>query len=175
MEPQTDQPQANPPAMPSSEVPQGTPSNQTSEPTESKKSFLNPKTLIIIIVVVILLVGLGLGVWLLGKKDKMAQRAPSATPAAQAEVQGVSLSLESPTDGAVMVNNTLVVKGKTAPKATVVYYTTKDQGSTESDEAGNFTGTLQAGSGINTLTVTAYADNGDEKSLTVDVVSDAQS
>lgn len=85
------------------------------------------------------------------------------------------LTLESPSDGSLAENNQLVVKGRTSPRATVVYFTDSDQGSTEADEKGTFSGTMLLASGINTLTVTAYNEDGEEKSIVIDVVYDDES
>lgn len=84
------------------------------------------------------------------------------------------LTLESPSDETLVENNTLVVKGKTLPNTTVVFYTEENDGSAESNASGEFEGTIPLVSGINTLTVAAFGENGEEESMTVDVVYDQE-
>ncbi|MFH0864087.1 MAG: hypothetical protein V1858_03300 [Candidatus Gottesmanbacteria bacterium] len=85
------------------------------------------------------------------------------------------LTLDSPSDSLIVTGDQLLVKGQTLPGATVVFYTDDDQNSTEADTQGKFEGNLKlSNSGINNLNVTAYAENGEEKSLAVDLVYDNQ-
>ncbi len=84
----------------------------------------------------------------------------------------LGLTLESPVDGSLIKDNKVLVKGRTAPNTTVVFYTDSDDNSIQSDENGNFESYISLGEGINTLTVTAFGENGDEKSVTLDVVND---
>lgn len=74
----------------------------------------------------------------------------------------------------VVDGDQVVVKGKTLPNTAVVFYTDNDQNSVESDTNGQFEGTIALSSGINSLIVTAYAENGEEKSTTLDLVYDDQ-
>ena len=88
-------------------------------------------------------------------------------------VQPLTLNLESPADETIVVSDRITVKGKTLPKTTVVFYTDSDANSIESDASGYFEGTINLSSGINTLTVEAFADNGEEKSISLDIVYDS--
>lgn len=87
----------------------------------------------------------------------------------------LTLNLESPSDGTLAVNNRILVKGTTSPNTTVVFYNDIDQSSVESDANGRFEGNLALAEGINSLVVTAFAENGEEKSVTVEIVNDPQS
>ncbi len=87
----------------------------------------------------------------------------------------LSLTLESPASGDIVLDDLVLVKGKTLPQTTVVFYTETDENSMESDSQGNFEGTLTLEIGINTLTVTAFAENGEEKTITLDLVYDEES
>jgi len=84
----------------------------------------------------------------------------------------LGLSLESPASGDVILDGLMTVKGKATPNATVIFYTESDENSVESDTQGNFEGTLSLEAGINTLTVVSFASNGEEESLTLDLVYD---
>lgn len=93
---------------------------------------------------------------------------PTATPIPYA----FDLSIESPSDNEVTHQNRIAVKGKTSPKSTVVLFSDNDQNSVESDDSGNFTGDVLLASGINSITITAYGENDEEKSQALDVVYD---
>lgn len=84
----------------------------------------------------------------------------------------LTLGLKSPYDGLILTSNILEVKGVTLPNSTVVFYTETDENSVESDENGDFAGTINLQNGINTLVVTAFSVKGEEKTLVVDVVYD---
>lgn len=80
------------------------------------------------------------------------------------------LSLESPNSNTVAVNDQALIKGKTLPNTTIVMYNETGEAALESDQNGNFQGMLQLLPGDNVLTVTAFSDNGDEKSLNINIV-----
>lgn len=90
-------------------------------------------------------------------------------------VQPFILTIESPTDETVVTNNIVTIKGKTLPNITVMYYTETDDGTLESDVNGNFEATLTLVDGINTLTIMAFAENGEEKSVTLSIIYDSES
>ncbi len=85
-----------------------------------------------------------------------------------------TLSLESPTDGTLAVNNEILVKGKTTPQTTVMIYTDEDQTSIVSGDQGLFEATITLSSGINTLNVTAFSSDGQEKNISVNILRDGQ-
>lgn len=86
----------------------------------------------------------------------------------------LTLTLESPVDEQLFIGEELLVKGKTLPNIPVVVFTDTDTNSTESDEKGSFETTIVLAGGINSLTVSAFADNGEEKSLALNLVYDDQ-
>ena len=88
--------------------------------------------------------------------------------------QPFTLSLESPVDGALILGNKLLVKGKTLPNTTVVFFTETDANSVESDENGQFEGVLILENGINTLTVNAFSEEGEEKEISLNIVYDEE-
>ncbi len=87
----------------------------------------------------------------------------------------LTLTLDSPKDEELSVNNEILVKGNTLPNTTVVMFNETDEVTVDSDANGNFETTIQLAEGINSLTVTAFAEDGQEKSLTVDIVRNAES
>ncbi|HJZ05653.1 hypothetical protein A2634_05290 [Candidatus Amesbacteria bacterium RIFCSPHIGHO2_01_FULL_48_32] len=93
---------------------------------------------------------------------------PSPTP------EALFLKLTSPTSGEQAVDGEIIVSGQTLPNTTVLVYTESDQTSVESDSSGLFETTITLGKGSNALTVTAFGDNGDESSQSIDVVYDSQ-
>lgn len=95
-------------------------------------------------------------------------------PTAEQTTKVLTLSLESPTDGELAVNDEILVSGKTLPNTTVVVFTENDETSFESDAAGYFESTIKLINGINQLVVTAFADDGQEKAVILDVVHDSE-
>lgn len=97
----------------------------------------------------------------------IAYTAPTPTPAP------LTLTLTSPKDGELAVNSEIIVEGVTAPDTTVVIFTEDDETTVESDSTGKFSTTVTLSAGINTLVITAFSDNGEEKGLSIDIVYDA--
>lgn len=100
------------------------------------------------------------------------QEKTKITPITPIIPQPLILSLESPAEGAIATQEQITVRGQTLPAATVVFYTETDVNSLESDANGHFEGTINLTTGINSLTVTAFAANGEEKTLVLDLVFD---
>jgi hypothetical protein len=86
----------------------------------------------------------------------------------------LTLNLESPSDGTLITDSQVLIKGRTLAGATVVFYTDADENSVEADVSGNFEGTIGVVEGINTITVTAYGEDGQEVSTTLDIVNDTE-
>lgn len=134
-------------------------------------SFKNSRgfTPIILILGVLLLAGA------VGLYYYLNQKSPTTVNTQPKKQAPLSISLESPSDGVLVNNGRLLVKGKTLPKTTVVFYTDSDSNSLESNNLGSFQGDINLTKGINTLTITAYGENGEEVSTTLDIVYDPQS
>lgn len=159
---QPEQPAPQAPVMPQAQ--QVSPSEHH---PEKKNSSL------VVGVLVLLLVVLGAsGLFMLSRN-----RAPVPIPQKTQTVakQPLTLTLESPTENSVVENSKVEVKGKTLPNATVAFFTDSDDNSVQSDSQGNFSGTINVENGINTLNVTAYSDDGDEKTVVMDIVYDQES
>lgn len=102
------------------------------------------------------------------KPQSIAQTPPTTpTPAP------LTLTLTHPSDGELAVNQEVVVEGQTAPNTTVVIFTETDEETIESDANGKFSTTISLSTGINSLTITAFSDSGEEKSISIDIVYDA--
>lgn len=102
---------------------------------------------------------------------------PSETLAPVKETAAVqtpplTLSIDSPSDGTVVTDKKITIKGTTLPNTAVIMFTESDQTSLDSDAQGNFEDSLMLDDGINSITITAYDDKGGEKSTQFDVVSD---
>ncbi len=79
------------------------------------------------------------------------------------------LALDSPKAQTTVVNGELLVKGRTLPKTTVVVYSDTDETSLLSDSKGVFEGTVVVGEQGGLVRITAFADNGEELSKTIEV------
>ncbi len=82
------------------------------------------------------------------------------------------LKLESPVDSSIVEENQIIVRGKTLPNTTVVFFNEENQNFSQSDNTGQFEGKLSLIDGINTLTVTAFTAGGEEKTTSLDLVYD---
>ena len=98
-----------------------------------------------------------------------APKLKQAAPKAQ-----LTLSLTSPTTDTVAEGKMLKVMGATLPQTPVVIFTETSEETYESDTTGKFEGEIELAEGVNVLTVTAMGENGEEKTLTYDVVYDSQ-
>ena len=127
---------------------------------------ISEKGVVPIIALVVVLVAAGIIAVVYYKSTYKISTAPSS------EVSPLQLTLESPIEGTLTVDNQVLVKGKTSPGATVVFYTDENENSVEADLYGNFEGKIMLADGINTVTVTSFAENGGEKTLSVDIVND---
>lgn len=87
-------------------------------------------------------------------------------------INQLALSLDSPIDQLIISQNLVIINGKTEPTTPVVFYTEVDSNSVVSDELGRFEGSINLVAGINNLTVTAFADDGRERSINLDLVYD---
>lgn len=162
--------------MPS--VPQSSSSNpsnllSTKLSSTNNKNFYQSKGFIIVLLFFLGAWTFGITYYFMYIATPSKQVATTPPPTFESLTVPLSLILESPSDGMFVSDNKLLVKGKTSPNIPVVFYTETDQGSAESDKTGNFEGSIILGDGINSLTVDAYGNDGEEKSLTVDVVYDS--
>lgn len=114
------------------------------------------------------------GLVFLSLKPKPEVTQPVIIPQVKTESKPLTLQLTSPGEGDLAVNDEILVKGTTLPNSTVVIYTETDQTSVQSSTSGDFESTVKLTSGINSVNVSAFADDGQEKSMSINVVYDAQ-
>jgi hypothetical protein len=132
---------------------------------------------IVLVVLVLAVLGLGgAGAFYLVSRNSTAVPTPTSMPLATEVVPttGLTLTLNSPVDNTLAMEPKIMVSGKTSPNTLVVILTESDQNTVESDTMGNFQSEIGLESGINTLTVIAYGENGEEKELSYNIVYDDQ-
>ncbi|HUV71895.1 MAG TPA: hypothetical protein VMW25_02710 [Clostridia bacterium] len=140
------------------------------------KIFFRPLFLVPILLVWV--VALGFGFWYLSKAKTSVTPPPASGVRISkegTEKPSFDLVIESPKEEAVVVDNKVLVKGKTAVGAVVAVYSDSDEIALETDENGVFEGEVGLLEGINTLTVSAFGANGEEKTVVLDIVYDTQS
>ena len=135
----------------------------------------NSRMPMVLIAVVLLLAVVG-GLAFVFKDKLLPQQTAVLTPisndtAAQAIVP-LTLSVESPNNQTLVSSPNVLVKGKTKPNTTLSIFTETDAISLESDAQGNFQGTITLEKGINTLTVTAFGQDEEDQSISMEVVYD---
>lgn len=86
-----------------------------------------------------------------------------------AEPKELTLSLLSPSENTSAVDDQILIKGKTLPNTTVVLYSEFDEEILQSNTNGDFEGKLFLDSGKNVLTISAFSDTGEEKTLNLEI------
>lgn len=86
----------------------------------------------------------------------------------------LELSISEPTQGQVLTEGVVKVTGVTSPGATVVFYNEEFENSLEAGSDGNFSGDISLSEGINTLVITSFGKDGQEKTQTLDLVYDSE-
>jgi len=86
----------------------------------------------------------------------------------------LGLMLESPSADSVVTEGTVTVRGKTLPGSSVALFTENSENFVESNTEGKFEGEIGLSGGVNTLTVTVFSKEGEEKSLVYNLVYDDQ-
>lgn len=77
------------------------------------------------------------------------------------------LTIDSPTSNTQAVDDVVTIKGRTLPNTTVVLFNLDDQTSVDSDENGNFESQIVLNKGENLITVSAFAEDGQEKTVNI--------
>lgn len=162
--------QDNPVGQAATEVEPASP--QGADKPNGQKKLFGKQTYIV--AAILLLIVLITSVIYFFSSGFLPSSAPVASPVASAPRE-LTLNLMSPSDQELAVNGEVLVKGSTLPNTTVMMFTESDESSVESDAEGFFESTLLLDEGINTLVVTAFAQDGQEKTVVVDVVFDSES
>jgi hypothetical protein len=96
---------------------------------------------------------------------------PKPEPApAKVELPKAMLVLTAPKDQEATTSAQITVQGKTNPNSLVTAYTDTQEETFESNENGDFSGTLSLDEGPNEIIFTAYGQDAEEKSETRSVV-----
>lgn len=140
----------------------------------NKKGFVFP----LVILLVILLLGasaVGAYYYYTNYLNKPAQQQvlPLPQQASPVAVPKLTLSVTSPVNGVLASNSQVNVTGKTKPNVAVAIFTDTDSSTVQSDDSGNFSGTVKLDKGINSLTVSVFDDDGTQVSQSMDVVYDS--
>lgn len=121
-----------------------------------------------VILFIVLLTAAGLGLVAYTKNQKKAETAMTAmtsatqpsevsqTPTPTPNVQQISLSVSAPASGTTVTSPTVVIKGKTLPKADVFVNDTQ----VTADAQGNFSATITLDEGENTIVIAANDADG---------------
>lgn len=158
-------------AAPSSEeIPVLEGKEQTPFTDPLKKSFMRKQIMMIVVPIFIIVLGV-LGYFSYQTLVKTKEESVSVT---QTESVPLNLALASPLENSVITDSEITIRGTTLPNTPVLIYTENADNSVESDGKGNFEGKINLSEGINTLTVTAFGGNGEEKTLAYNLVYDNQ-
>jgi hypothetical protein len=96
---------------------------------------------------------------------------PTAAPTIPAHEQ-LLVVVSSPQEGEITADRSTTVTGKTRPGASIVVFSETADTVADADTEGNFSANLALADGINTITVTAFSPEGEEKTATVNVIRD---
>lgn len=132
-------------------------------------------------VLIAILVGFALGlvitfgVWSANKAltSKKAPIVPEEEITPEAQVTPTppfSLVISKPEDESISDVEKITISGTTEPQAQIVIIGEKGEEILEADEKGIFTSEVSLVSGTNEITITAFSENGDEVSKTLNVV-----
>ena len=94
------------------------------------------------------------------------------TPEQPTPARELTLTLDSPADQTLAVQDEILISGTTTPGATVAVYTEEDEVIVETDPAGRFETTVTLVPGINSLNINAFLPEGQEKSVSLTIVYD---
>ncbi len=130
------------------------------------KNFLSPHFLAAFLILTVCTLFLGLSV------EEVKEKKTFQPKASVNEETPFYVYLESPKEDAVVIDDKVQVIGRTLPGTVIFVYTEDDVYSAESDKDGNFAMELSVNEGINTITLTAFGENGEEQSIYFDVVYD---
>lgn len=131
----------------------------------SFKNFQKGHAPILVLLIIVIVASLGAYLALKGKFD--AGNLLKTTPLNPNEL---TLTLDSPNQYSKALDDEIYVRGKTLPNITVVLFNESDEEILQSDAMGNFEGKLLLGKGENQLTITAFSDTGEERSLSLEVL-----
>jgi hypothetical protein len=126
------------------------------------------------VLIAVLVISLGIFLsymYIRTRADNNLHKAPPAIPAVTETVyQEPPMFLNVQTENETyLVDGEMLVKGNTLPSSTVAVYSDIDEDSVESDADGNFETVVNLPAEGGFLTVTAFSQGGEEKTVTLDV------
>jgi len=133
-----------------------------------------------VIIAIVIGFALGLvitfGIWTANQALKQQPQLEKPTPTEKTATtptpapEELSLAIISPKDNSISSGEKIEVSGKTAPEATVIILYQEGEKIIQADEEGNFSSEITLVGGANEIKITAYDQNGNEVSKTVNVV-----
>jgi len=133
-----------------------------------------------VIIAIVIGFALGLvitfGIWTANQALKQQPQLEKPTPSEEVKTiptpapEELSLALTSPEDNSISSEEKIEVSGKTAPEATVIILYQGGEKIIQADEGGNFSSEITLVGGANEIKITAYDQNGNEVSKTLNVV-----
>lgn len=138
---------------------------QEESPLVSKQISFNPKILTGILFIAIS--GLTLAYFL--RFSKIPSTTVPAKTVEEPTSTPIFLSIESPKNEAIAVDGEILVSGRTLPSSTVVIFTGSDEVIVESNQNGLFEETVLLDENTTSLIVTAFSDDGQEKTINIDI------
>lgn len=131
-----------------------------------------------VLIAIIIGFGLGLvitfGIWTANRALKKAPSVPGPTEEVAttptSAPQEFSLMITSPEDESISDKEKIEVAGKTAPGVTVVILYQEGEKIIQADSQGNFSSEITLVGGANQIEITAYDQDGNEVSKTINVV-----
>lgn len=160
---------ASPPSVPETSPPTSQPSVAPIEaqPPLAPKSHLPVRFLIAGIGIPAVIVSIVVGYYI-ASNPRISSRTPSPTPTpVNIEPTPQALFLDVGTQVG-SIDGEVLVSGRTLPNTTVVMYSDQDESIVRSDTGGSFEGSFIMGGGQ--ISVTAIAEDGSEKEVTLEVV-----
>jgi len=100
---------------------------------------------------------------------EITENEKTATPAPSQE-EKLSLEITSPSNNALVNQEKLEISGKTAPQATIAIVYEEGEKIAEADEKGNFSVEITLVGGSNEIGISAFDDQGNEASKTLNLV-----
>lgn len=114
----------------------------------------------------VIVAGIGVIIWAgLSHLGSANSKLPALENSAPVTLDRVSLSLQldSPDNKTVLFDQSLLVSGKTSPKATIIVNDDGDYSGVTADSGGSFSKRITLDDGLNQLTVTAFDSEGNSK------------
>jgi len=104
------------------------------------------------------------------RNQTQKQETPSPTSSPTPKAEGLQLTILRPENNSILSDKNVEISGKTEANATVVIQYDKGETILVSDDNGSFSYTAELIPGANTITMTAFNNNGESVEKTINVV-----